>query len=159
MPATMPARSWLPARDGPTSSEVVSSANAIGSDPYLRLVARFLAEVSVKLPLIWASPLGMTPVKPGLESTRPSSTTAKLWSVETMARERSAKTLRPSPPIERFTCQATLWVGTPAEASVRSVPSIAAGERRYFVAALSPVPQVTRYLFGSSTTGFLGGQL
>ena len=61
--------------------------------------------------------------------------------------------------MERSTCQATWFCGTPALALVRSVPSTAAGERRYLVAASSSVPQVTSHVSASSWTGLSEGQL
>ena len=75
MPAVMPAVSWSPASDGPTVS-TLKSENETGSAPYLRLVARLLAEAWVKLPSIWASPLVISEFMVGAESTWPSRTTA-----------------------------------------------------------------------------------
>ena len=57
----MPALSWSPAREGPTVS-TLKSENETGSAPYLRLVARLLAEAWVKLPSIWAWPLVISAV-------------------------------------------------------------------------------------------------
>ena len=56
----MPARSWSPASEGPMVWMVVLlRSNVIGSAPYFRLVARLLASVSVKLPVICEVPLAI----------------------------------------------------------------------------------------------------
>src|SRR6478672_11750865 len=152
MPAVMPAESWSPASEGPTvSTEVPPCSKAIGRAPYRRLVARLLALDSVKLPLICALPFGITPLNVGAEMTLPSRTTANCSCEPAIARERSAKTCLPSPPRVRSTCHWTWPCGMPALALCRSVPSIAAGERRYLVPASLPVPQVT--------SGLVDGQL
>src|SRR6476659_719434 len=160
MPAVMPADSWSPASEGPiVTAWVPPFSNAIGRAPYRRLVARLLALASVKLPLIWASPFGITPSNVGAEMTAPSRTTANCWFEPAIDRDRSAKTCLPSPPRLRSTCQLTPFCGMPALAFFRSVPSIAAGESRYLVVASLPTPQVTRGLVGSSSTTLRDGQL
>src|SRR6476661_2055585 len=160
MPAVMPAESWSPASEGPTvSTEVPPFSKAIGRAPYRRLVARLLALDSVKLPLICALPFGITPLNVGAEMTLPSRTTANCSCEPAIARERSAKTCLPSPPRVRSTCHWTWPCGMPALALCRSVPSIAAGDRRYLVPASLPVPQVTSGLVASSSTGLFDGQL
>jgi hypothetical protein len=112
-------------------SVVGSFSNAIGRAPNWRLVARLWADSSVKLPLICASPFGMTPSMVGAEITWPSRTTANCFWVPTRRREISSKTSSPSPPIVRLTTQLAAFSGMPADADSRSVPSIADAERRY----------------------------
>ena len=66
----MPAVSWSPASEAPiVSTEVPSFSKAIGSAPNFRLVARDLAVSSLKSPVIWASPVVITPVNCGAEMT------------------------------------------------------------------------------------------
>src|SRR4051812_50115593 len=75
MPAVMPAVSWSPASDGPTAS-TLKSEKVTGRAPYLRLVARLLAELSVKLPSIWGLPSRISAFIVGAEMTWPSRTAA-----------------------------------------------------------------------------------
>ena len=72
----MPADSWLPANDGPTVSTGGSAWNWIGRAPNFRLVARLSASLSVKPPVISASPLWIGASIVGAEMTSPSSTMA-----------------------------------------------------------------------------------
>src|SRR4051794_6002795 len=146
----MPAVSWSPAREGPTTSTRGSLAKRTGRAPYFKELASEVASVSVKVPVIWALPSVMMPVKPGLEITLPSSTIAKSPPLLTSLRLMSAKVLRAPPLSLRSTAHAVEFCGMPAEAELREVPSMTALESRNF----SPASlQVISGSFGLSTTG------
>src|SRR5689334_3456041 len=136
-----------------------SSSHEIVREPYLRLVASLFEVSDVKSPEICALPSEIRLTKFGAEITRPSSTIANRCSVPAIWVDRSVKTSLPSPPRLRLTTQLTSPCGMPASADLRSVPSTAAGESRYLVAASSSAPQVTSQVVGSSSTGSVVGQL
>src|SRR3954451_15508843 len=156
----MPAVSWSPASEGPTTSTRGSLAKRTGRAPYFSELASEVASASVKVPVIWALPSVMMPVKPGLEITLPSRTIAKRPPLLTSLRLMSAKVLRAPPLSLRSTAHAVEFCGMPAEAELREVPSMTALESRNF----SPASlQVISGSVGLSTTGGaslpLGGQV
>ena len=133
----MPAWSWLPASDGPTSSTGGSFSKAMGSAPYLRLVARLSASASVNWPVIWALPSRIRPFMVGAEMTWPSRTMAKCFSVLTSAREISAKVLGAlAVEVEVDAPLDALLSGVRVLAPARSVPSIMALDSRNLLAEL-----------------------
>src|SRR5690242_419540 len=158
MPAVMPAFSWSPASEGPIVWMVVFDlSKLIGRAPYFRLVARLLASDSLKLPVICEVPSEMTDSKKGAEITWPSRTIANVfdWSPAIACeslRWMSAPWLFIWSPTVHWTwpCDEP---GAFAEAEVMSVPSICAGESRYFWPWSS---HVTIGMLGSPTTGFAG---
>src|SRR4051794_25073028 len=137
MPAVMPAVNWSPASDGPIVTMVVLSlSKLIGRAPYFRLVARLLASDSVKFPVICDVPSAITDSKNGAEMTWPSRTMANVldWSPAIACdsvRSTSAPWLFSWMPTDHCTAP---WVepGALAVADEISVPSIKAGESRYF---------------------------
>ena len=139
---------------------VLPLSKVIGRAPYFRLVARLFASVSVKFPLIWDVPSAITDSKYGAEMTLPSSTIAKVfdWSPAIACesvRWTSAPWLFSWMPTFHWTCP---WLepGAFAVAEEISVPSIRAGDSRYFCPWAS---QVTSGIVGSSTTGVFEEQL
>src|SRR3954447_18948976 len=165
-PAIRPAASWSEASVGP-SVVTTGTLNFSGSAPYFRLLARFCASVWVKLPLISAWPLGMTPFTVGAEITLPSSTIASCfccpvsWLVTlAIVRVTVAKVLRATLSKVRFTTHWTCCAGMPAVALFSWVPSMSAADRRYLLPLSS---QVTSGRDLMSATGGVtwpfGGQL